>query len=130
MAANETTYDSNRPVPQILLFDRMPGHGGELVDQAIGHPAADRQLVLALELFDGLAGRVIERAGWLDLAVAVIGQHPLPPQGAGGRPDQVGDGIIAPRRWHRHRNGLRRSRHRVRGTHIDDPWPGLLRGLW
>ena len=58
--------------PQILLFERMPGHGDKLADQAIGDPAADRQLVLALELFDRRAGRVIEHAGRLDLAVAVI----------------------------------------------------------
>ncbi|MGY3590838.1 hypothetical protein ACVIF9_009515 [Bradyrhizobium sp. USDA 4350] len=55
----------------------MPDHRAELAHQAIGHLAGHRQLARALELRDRVLGIGADRAGRLELAVAVFGQRPL-----------------------------------------------------
>ena len=54
------------------------------------------------------AGCIVEHAGRLDLAVAVIGQRALHGGDARRRPDQIGDRIVAPdrNRLRRHRRSL------------------------
>src|SRR4051812_17523665 len=59
------------------LFQRPPGHRGQLARQAVGHMAGDGKLALALEALDGGAGFRIVSAARLDLAVTVIGERTL-----------------------------------------------------
>src|SRR2546430_5348681 len=59
------------------LLDRMPDHRRELLHQTIGHLAGHRELAVALEFRDrGLRVRA-DRAGRLQLAVAILGERTL-----------------------------------------------------
>src|SRR6185295_448588 len=83
------------------LLQRMAGHGGQFVEQAIGYSPSHRQLVLAFELLDRCGRRLVESAGSLDLSVAKLGERALYRKDARGRanrrPDEFGDGIVASR---------------------------------
>src|SRR5262249_15608689 len=49
----------------------------ELAYEAVGDLSGDRHPMIALELFDHGARLWIQKAGWLDLSVAEIGERPL-----------------------------------------------------
>src|SRR5205085_2561158 len=62
---------------RIVLLDRLARHRAELAYQPVGHLPGDRDLAVALELLDCCLGIGADRAGRLQLTVAVFGQRTL-----------------------------------------------------
>jgi len=91
-------------------------HRGEFGYQPIRNSTRNRQVVLALKLFDRRRCGVVQSPRRLDLTVAVFGQSALHGGNARGWVDQIGDWIVPPRRRCRlFRRGIRRGR-RVGGA--------------